>query len=208
MWYYNGEIIKTPKTMTIGDLQYSKELFQDADKMAELGIKNYRSVKPDSRYFRNGAYSVDESGDEVVGTYAAAGKDTDELIKQMLSTIKRQLTSRLETTDWYYLRKLRTGIDVPSEIQDYSDALYSEYDTKKSEISAMTKISQIEEYQNRSFTEVRKVKSYPKAPANSDGKTVYGPKTESATRHINMCMHWPSNPNDEVSPAFVSLTAD
>jgi len=202
MWYYNGEIIKTPKTMTIGNLQYSKELFQDADKMAELGIKNYRSVKPDSRYFRNGVYSVDESGDEVVGTYAAAGKDTDELTKQMLNTIKSQLTLKLEATDWYYLRKLRTGTDVPSDIQDYSDALYSEYDTKKSEISAMNKISQIEEYENRPYTEVRKVETY------KNNKTIYGPETVSTTRHINMCMHWVSNPGDKIHPSFVSLTAD
>jgi hypothetical protein len=203
MWYYNGEIIKTPKTMHIGDLQYNKELFQDAEKMAELGIKSYRSVTPDSRYFYNGGYSVDESGDEVVGTYAAKGKDTDSLTKNMLNTIKSQLTSKLKATDWYYLRKLRTGTDVPADIQDYSDTLYSEYDTKKSEISAMNKISQIEEYENRAHTEVRKVKSY-----NSDGKTIYGPKTESATRHINMVNHWTSNPNDDVDPAFVSLTAD
>ena len=202
MWYYNGEIIKTPKTMTIGDLQYSKELFQDADKMAELGIKNYRSVTPDSRYFKNGAYSVDESGDEVVGTYAAKGKDTDDLTKQMLSSIKSQLTNRLAATDWYYLRKLRTGTDVPADIQDYSDTLYSEYDTKKSEISAMNKISQIEEYENRAHTEVRKVKSY------KNNKTIYGPETTSFTRHINMCNHWTSNPNDDVDPRFVSLTAD
>ena len=203
MWYYNGEIIKTPKTMTIGDLQYSKELFQDADKMAELGIKNYRSVTPDSRYFKNGAYSVDESGDEVVGTYAAKGKDTDSLTKNMLNTIKSQLTSKLKATDWYYLRKLRTGTDVPADIQDYSDTLYSEYDTKKSEISAMNKISQIEEYENRPHTLVSKVES-----TNSDGKTIYGPKTASVTRHINMVNHWTSNPNDDVDPSFVSLTAD
>ena len=202
MWYYNGEIIKTPKTMTIGNLQYSKELFQDADKMAELGIKTYRSVTPDSRYFNNGVYSVDESGDEVVGTYAAAGKDTDELTKQMLNTIKSQLTLKLEATDWYYLRKLRTGTDVPADIQDYSDTLYSEYDTKKSEISAMNKISQIEEYENRPYTEVRKVETY------KNNKTIYGPETVSTTRHINMCMHWVSNPGDKIHPSFVSLTAD
>jgi len=202
MWYFNGEIIKTPKTMTIGDLQYSKELFQDADKMAELGIKSYRSVTPDSRYFNNGGYSVDESGDEVVGTYASVGKDTDNLTKNMLILIKKQLSTKLETTDWYYLRKLRAGADVPSDIQDYSDALYSEYDTKKSEISAMNKISQIEEYENRPHTEVRKVKTY------KNNKTIYGPETESVTRHINMVNHWTSNPNDDVDPAFVSLTAD
>ena len=203
MWYYNGEIIKTPKTMNIGGLQYNKELFQDADKMSELGIKRYRSVTPDSRYFKNGGYSVDESGDEVVGTYASVGKDTDNLTKNMLILIKKQLSTKLETTDWYYLRKLRAGADVPSDIQDYSDTLYSEYDTKKTEISAMNKISQIEEYENRPHTSVRKVETI-----NSAGKTIYGPETKSTTRHINMCNHWTSNPNDDVDPAFVSLTAD
>ena len=203
MWYYNGQIIKTPKTMTISGLQYTKELFLDAIKMAELGIKPYRSVTPDSRYFNNGGYSVDESGDEVVGTYAQVGKDTDELTKNMLSSIKSQLSNRLAETDWYYLRKLRTGTDVPAEIQDYSDTLYSEYDTKKAEISAMNKISQIEEYENRAHTSVRKVETI-----NSDGKSIYGPETKSTTRHINMCNHWTDNPDDKVDPSFVSLTAD
>jgi len=202
MWYYNAEIIKTPKTMTILGLQYSKDLFQDADKMAELGIKRYREVTPDGRYFNNAGYSIDTSGDEVVGTYASSGKDTDELTKQMLNTIKSQLTLKLEATDWYYLRKLRTGTDVPSDIQDYSDALYSEYDTKKSEISAMNKISQIEEYENRPYTEVRKVETY------KNNKTIYGPETVSTTRHINMCEHWVSNPTNKIHPSFVSLTAD
>ena len=41
-----------------------------------------------------------------------------------------------------------------------------------------------------------------------NNKTIYGPETKSSTRHINMCMHWTNNPNDEVDPAFVSLTAD
>ena len=203
MWYYNSQIIKTPKTMTIGDLQYSKELFQDADKMAELGIKNYRSVTPDSRYFNNGVYSVDESGDEVVGTYAAKGKDTDVLTKNMLSSIKKQLSNKLTEIDWYWMRKLRIGTEVPSDIQEYAETLYSEYDTKKSEISAMNKISQIEEYENRPYTTVMKVKSY-----NSDGKSIYGPETTSHTTSINMCNHWTSNPNNDVAPEFVSLTAN
>jgi len=204
MWYYNGQIIKTPKTMTISGLQYTKELFLDASKMAELGIKPYRSVTPDNRYFNNGGYSVDESGDEVVGTYSQVGKNTDELTKNMLSSIKSQLSNRLAETDWYYLRKLRTGTDVPADIQDYSDTLYSEYDTKKSEISAMNKISQIEEYENRPHTSVTKVKHTNEKTA----KETYGPETKSTTRHINMCEHWTSNPNDDVDPTFVSLTAD
>ena len=203
MWYFNGQIIKTPKSMNIGDFQYTKDLFKDAKKMTELGIKPYRSVTPNNRYFNNGSYSVDTSGDEVVGTYNSVAKDIDVLKSNMLSLIKSQLTLKLTDTDWYYLRKLRTGTDVPSEIQDYSDALYSEYDTKKTEISAMTKMSQIMEYENRPHTEVRKVES-----KNSEGKTIYGPKTESFTREINMINEWPTNPNDEVDPSLVSLTAD
>ena len=203
MWYFNGQIIKTPKSMSINDFQYTKDLFKDPKKMTELGIKPYRSVTPDSRYFNAGTHTVDTSGNEVVGTYASVGKDIDDLKSNMLDEIKRHLTSKLEATDWYYLRKLRTGTDVPSDIQDYSDALYSEYDTKKSEISAMTKMSHIIEYQNRPHTEVRKA-----ITTNTEGKTIYGPKTTSITREINMCMHWVASPNDKVDPAFVSLTAD
>ncbi len=189
--------------MNFSGFQYDKSLFKDSEKMKELGIKPYREVAPDSRYFRTGAYTVDTSGDEAIGTYASIGKDIDDLKSNMLRVIKTQLTHKLKSTDWYYLRKLRNGTDVPSEIQDYSDVLYSEYDTKKAEISAMTKMSQIQEYQNRSFTEVRKVVS-----TDEDGKTIYGPKTTSATTEVNMCMHWTSNPTDDVDPSFVSLTAD
>ena len=202
MWYYNGEIIKTPKSMNFGDFQYTQDLFKDADKLAELGIKPYREVRLDSRYWNNSTLSVDTSGDEAIGTYTGNAKDINVLKENMLSLIKKQLTSKLQVTDWYYIRKLRTDTAVPSDIQDYSDALYSEYDTKKSEIDAMTKMSHIMEYENRPHTQVRKVKSY------KNNKTIYGPETESYPRKINMCMHWTSNPDDEVDPAFVSLTAD
>ena len=203
MWYYNGEIIKTPKSMNFGDFQYTQDLFKDADKLAELGIKPYREVRLDSRYWNNSTLSVDTSGDEAIGTYTGNAKDINVLKENMLSLIKKQLTSKLQVTDWYYIRKLRTDTAVPSDIQDYSDALYSEYDTKKSEIDAMTKMSHIMEYQNRPHTEVRKA-----ITTNAEGETIYGPKTTSIARDINMCMHWVASPNDKVDPAFVSLTAD
>ena len=202
MWYFRGEIIRTPKTIQVDGLKFNKEVFMNSTKLAEVGIKPYSEVKPDLRYFSLGTVNINDSGTEVTGTYQAIGKDTDILKSNMLKLIKRHLTNRLEATDWYYLRKLRTGTDVPVDIQEYSDTLYSEYDTKKSEISAMNKISQIEEYENRAHTEVRKVKSY------KNNKTIYGPETESTTIHINMINHWTSNPDDGVDPAFVSLTAD
>ena len=203
MWYFNGQIIKTPKSMSINDFQYTKDLFKDPKKMTELGIKPYRSVTPDSRYFNAGTHTVDTSGNEVVGTYASVGKDIDVLKSNMLDEIKRHLTSKLQSTDWYYLRKLRTGTDVPSDIQKYSDTLYAEYDVKKKEIDAMTKISQIQEYENRKHTGVNKVKH-----TSAEGEVTYGPETKTYTREINMCMYWTGSPDSIVDPEFVSLTAD
>ena len=88
MWYYNGEIIKTPKVMTSRDKRYSKEIFQDSSALSSLGIKPYRSVVPDSRYYLAGSYSVDTSGDEVIGTYAGTAKDLSNLRTNMLSTAR------------------------------------------------------------------------------------------------------------------------
>jgi len=203
MWYYNGRIINKPESIKVGGYVYNQDLFKDQNKLAELGIKPYRLVVPDSRYYSQGTLNISNTDNEVVGTHDAIGKDVNILKEGMLKTIKNQLSTLLSNTDWYYLRKLRTGTDVPSDIQDYSDALYSEYDTKKAEINAMTKMSHIMEYESRSHTEVRKV-----ASTDENGKTIYGPKTTSITREINMCMHWVASPNDKVDPAFVSLTAD
>ena len=204
MWYYNGEIIKTPRVMNIGGTTHPREIFQDSSTLSSLGIKPYRQVGPNTRYFQRGTLSISESGDEVIGTYSEVARDINVIKADMLKSIKSQLSRLLSDTDWYYMRKLRTGTDVPSEIQTYSDALYAEYDTKKAEINALTKMSHIMEYENRPYTEVRKLES-----TDENGKTIYGPKTESYSKEINMVSHWTSNnPTDDVDPAFVSLTAD
>ena len=190
--------------MNIGGTTHPREIFQDSSTLSSLGIKPYRQVGPNTRYFQRGTLSISESGDEVIGTYSEVARDINVIKADMLKSIKSQLSRLLSDTDWYYMRKLRTGTDVPSEIQTYSDALYAEYDTKKAEINALTKMSHIMEYENRPYTEVRKLES-----TDENGKTIYGPKTESYSKEINMVSHWTSNnPTDNVDPAFVSLTAD
>jgi len=203
MWYYNAEVIRRPKALQVGGFTHPPTIFKDKEKLSELGIKPYREVMPDGRYFGSGAYTLDTSGDEVVGTYQAVGRDTDVLKKGMLIKIKNTLTNNLLATDWYYLRKLRTGKDVPSNIQDYSDALYLNYDSKKTEINAMTKLSQIIDFENRPHTRVSKVKH-----KSAGGKTTWGPDTTTVTVHVNVCLNWPMNPDDDIDPSFVSLTAD
>jgi|TARA_B100001094_G_scaffold70935_1_gene67320 hypothetical protein len=205
MWYYNGEIIKTPKVMTIRDKRYSKEIFQDSSALSSLGIKPYRSVVPDSRYYLAGSYSVDTSGAEVVGTYAGTAKDLANLRTNMLSRCKKEVNSLLAEIDWYWIRASKSGgASVPSAIATYSAALYSEYNTKKTEIAALNTLAKIKEYEARAYTEVRKVEVY-----NEDGtfKEYHASNTTSHARGIDMCTHFSVHP-DNTDAGQVSLTAD
>ena len=194
MWYFNGQTIKTPKSLTISDITYPKAIFRDSATLASLGIKPYSETTPDSRYYHNGAFTLDESGAEVVGTYAGTARDVDTLKENMLGVINSQVASKQGSIDWYWARADKGGKAIPSEISDYATTIYSEQATKESEVAALTTLEEIMEYENRSHTEVR--------------RTGVGDETESHTRHINMLQHWTANPTDEVDEAFVSLTAD
>ena len=205
MWYYNGQIIKTPRAMLISGLKYSKALFKDTAKMAELGIKPYSQVTPDGRYYNMGAYTVDTSGDEVVGTYAGTAKTAASLTPNMLESTKTAITSAMERIDWYWVRASKSGgTAVPSAIATYSAALYTEYAAKKTEIAALDTLAKVIEYEGRAYTQVDKVKVY-------DGDGVFtgyhASQTTSTARSINMVTHYTVHP-DDVDAGLVSLTAD
>ena len=203
MWYYNSQIIKTPKAMEIGDVLYPKAIFRDSAQLTALGIKPYSEVTPDSRYYWNGAYTVDTSGAEVVGTYAGTARDVATLKTGMLAKTNSAVASRLAAIDWYWSRAAKGGTAVPSNIATYATALYSEHETIKTAIAACNTMAKIKAYEAKPHTETRKVKN-----TAEDGTVTYGPATTTATRHIDMCTHFSANPTDEVDPAFVSLVAD
>ncbi len=203
MWYYNSQIIKTPKAMVISDVTYPKGIFRDAATLSSLGIKSYSEVTPDSRYYWNGAYSVNTSGAEVVGTYAGTARDIATLKTSMLAKANSAVASRLEAIDWYWSRAAKGGTAVPSNIATYATALYSEHETIKTAINAITDLAGVMAYENKPHTETRKVKH-----TAEDGTETYGPETTTHTREIDMCTHLTANPTDEADPAFVSLVAD
>ena len=203
MWYYNSQIIKTPKAMEIGDVLYPKAIFRDSAQLTALGIKPYSEVTPDSRYYWNGAYTVDTSGAEVVGTYAGTARDVATLKTGMLAKANSAVASRLEAIDWYWSRAAKGGTAVPSNIATYATTLYSEHETIKTAIAALDTIAKIITYENKPHTETRKVKN-----TAEDGTVTYGPATTTGAREIDMCTHFTANPTDEADPAFVSLVAD
>jgi hypothetical protein len=207
MWYFNSEIIKHPKTMVIGSgddaITHPKGIFRDSTMLTSLGIKPYTETLPDERYYDLGEYTVDTSGDTVVGTYAGVAKDVDTLKSAMLRVVNDELASRQGGIDWYWARADKGGKAVPANIATYATTIYSEQATKEGEVAALSTLDEIMEYENRPHTEVRKVATY-----NEDGSFKEYSGTKSFAREINMCKHWTANPNDEVDPAFVSLTAD
>jgi len=190
MWQYNSEVIKTPREMVIDGVRYPKQIFKDADFLAELGITSY-TPEPvaDQRYYWN---TTDNP------------KDVDTLKKGMVSKVKIQVGAKLSQTDWMVVRASEGGTAVPSDVATYRTAIRTEGNTKETEINALTTIDDVIAYENASYTEVRKVKH-----TDDEGVETYGPETESFTRSIDKCMHFDAtDPLAETDPAFVSLTED
>jgi hypothetical protein len=203
MWYYNSQIIKTPKAMVISDVTYPRGIFRDAATLSSLGIKPYSEVTPDNRYYWNGAYTVDTSGAEVVGTYAGTARDVATLKTGMLDKADNYVAGLHAAIDWYWSRADKGGTAVPGTIATYATALYSEHETIKTAIAALDTLDKIKAYEAKPHTETRKTATY-----DADGNFEAYVGTETSTRHIDMTTHYSANPTDEVDAAFVSLVAD
>jgi hypothetical protein len=204
MWYYNSQTIKTPKAMVINDITHPQGIFRDSATLASLGIKPMRIVKPDSRYYWDGAYSVDATGDEVVGTYAGTARDVDTLKAGMLSKTNSHVASLHSAIDWYWTRAAKGGTAVPDAIATYATALYSEHETIKTAIAACDTLAKIIAYENKAHTETRKDEVL-----DGDGNFAswHASNTNTVARTIDMCTHFSTHPN-KIHASFVSLTAD
>jgi hypothetical protein len=199
MWYYNSQIIKTPKSMVISGITHPKGIFRDSTMLASLGIKPYRETRKNSRYYSDGSYSVDATGDEVVGTYAGTARDVATLNANMLSKTNSHVASLHAEIDWYWTRAAKGGTAVPDAIATYATALYSEHETIKTAIAACNTLAKIIAYENKAHTETRK-------DQNADG-SYHASNTHTVARTIDMCTHFSVNP-DQTDAGFVSLSAD
>jgi len=204
MWYYDSKIISGPTTMVISDITYPKAIFRNSSQLSSLGIKPYREVRPDSRYYWDGAYSVDATGDEVVGTYAGTARGVDVLNANMLSKTNSYVAGLHAAIDWYWTRAAKGGTAVPDAIATYATALYSEHETIKTAIAACDTLAKIIVYENKAHTETRKLEVYDA----DNNMTYHASTTRTINRTIDMCTHFTVNPNTPTDAGFVSLTAD
>jgi hypothetical protein len=207
MWFVGntstGFIVKSPRGLTIEGIQYPRNIFSlwSKTELAAIGIKPYREVAIDTRYYNAGAVVRVASSDEVVGTPASTDKSVDTLKKAMRSSVRSQVASKQGAIDWYWLRASKGGKAVPTTLETYASSLYSTMDTKEAEVAALVTMDDIKLYENTPMVETRKIKH-----TSEEGVETYGPETEDYDREVNnVTFGWPVSPDDEVDPSFVSI---
>jgi hypothetical protein len=205
MWFVGntetGFTVNKARGLTIGDVQYPRNIFVlwSKEELAEIGIKPYSEVRPDKRYYSDGALTRTESDGEMVGTYAAIDKDVDQLKEMMLQSVKSIAGSLQSQVDWYWSREAKGGTAVPGEIATHATAIYTVMEAKETAIDALVDLDDVILYQNTPMVETRKVKH-----TTDDGVETYGPETETSDREVDQVTHgWPSL--EDVDPAFVSI---
>lgn len=199
MWIQNNEtVIKTPRSITVDGVTYPSAVFKDKDLLSSLGIMPYREDKVDNKYYWQGQLTIVDG----VGTYESIPRDVETLKENMISKVKDQLKSKQNDIDWLWLRSNKGHKPVPQNMSTYATNLYAEQDSKEAEINALVTLEDVIAFENKPFTEVRKIKH-----TAEDGTETYGPETETSDRDISMVTGgWSVNPMDKVDPSFVSLT--
>jgi hypothetical protein len=73
-------------------------------------------------------------------------KSVSELKEQSISNFKSRIGGELAKTDWYIIREMDNGVDVPADIVDARVALRELSDTVESEINELTTKSKVITY--------------------------------------------------------------
>ena len=145
------KLINNPKSMVIGDIRYSRKIFELWSK-SELEAKGIYEVefdntnKKNEQWYINTNQSFAFAGGKITASYGSAtakphadtlftaqdesnGLGTEGEIKarglkyNLIQTIKKQAAGILQDTDWYITRKADAGTAVPSAITNHRAAV-------------------------------------------------------------------------------------
>ena len=145
------KLINKPKGMVIGDIRYTRKIFELWSK-SELEAKGIYEVefdntnKKDEQWYINTNQSFAFAGGKITASYGSAtakahadtlftaqdetdGLGTEGEVKtrglkyNLIQTIKKQAAGILQDTDWYITRKADAGTAVPSSITTHRAAV-------------------------------------------------------------------------------------
>ena len=138
MWTYNGKRIREGRAWTNDNgVQHPANwaIWSEAEKVAHGLVWVTPQPKPDERFYwfsqnADGSYTttpkalediptVDEHNVPVIDPDTMVQLSTPGLKSNWIAQTKQTQGSLLSQTDWAYIRKTDTGIDVPTDIQQY-----------------------------------------------------------------------------------------
>jgi len=149
MWYVNSiGFVKSPRGVTIGDVQYPRNIFTlwSKSELAAIGIKRANITFVDSRYARTGEITWDTSGDEAVGTQSTTAIPIDELKAARVRNIRGYASTELSRSDWYSIRELEGGTAMPADWKTHRAAVRAKSNEKESEINALADLDAVKAY--------------------------------------------------------------
>lgn len=122
-WIITSEnrVISTSQPVVINSTRYSAKIFTEWDKaqLATIGIKPFREVSYNAKYYSATGFSDEEIDGEIVRTYTTEDKYTLEELKILLIDEANETCKNLLTpTDLYYTREEDTGKVVPVSIRE------------------------------------------------------------------------------------------
>ena len=209
MWYVDSiGLVKTPRGLTIDGIQHPRNIFRLWSKaeLAAIGIKPASITSVDARYNNTGEITWDTSGEEAVGTYATTVKDVADLKIEMKATVKSLASSSLVGSDWMHLREGDGGTAMPADWKTYRAAVRTTSNAKETEIDALADLDAVKAYENHPVTYTRK--TYDDAAETWGAPNVTTDTTINKVFWTELGSHadsWPTAPDHEADPSFVSV---
>lgn len=231
MWKYNGNIIKTPKQMTIENITYPKEIFTkwSATELEVLGITKYDPPAPtyDEKYYwgennpKDIAPIKERMQQQVIDT---AKSIIDQSTAKYSNGEMAQWSDLAEEAKMYVVSN---DVNVLNLIALEAEALnieagayateihskslaYAKFrvsviairNQKQAEIEALSTIEEVIKYENFPVVETRKTKH-----TSEDGTETYGEPLVESNRNISKVNNygWVEPLGATPDPAFVSI---
>ena len=155
MWTYNGKRIREGRAWTDdGGVQHPANwhIWSEDEKIAHGLVWVATQTKPDERFYwfsqnADGTYTttpkaledtpvVDDDGVPVIDPDTLVQLSTPGLKSVWIAQTKQTQGSLLSQTDWAYIRKQDTGIEVPTDIQQYRNEVRLAADIIEGQIAA------------------------------------------------------------------------
>jgi len=212
MWYVDSVgLVKTPRGVTIDGVQHPRNIFRlwSKDELAAIGIKPASITAVDTRYKNTGELTWNTSDEEAVGTYATTDKDAAALKTEMAATVNSIAASTLAQSDWMSIREADGGTAMPADWKTYRAAVRATSNDKEAEIAALADIDAVKAYEAHPVTYTRKT-----GTTDAEGVTTWAAPnitTDTTVNKVNWTElgghadSWPTDPDHEADPSFVSV---